>query len=112
MELDEILESVKSEKITTNEAKKLLRLFPGAPHFSMDDGSVKFSLAWLLDHVLSWKDVSHGAVGVFQKQPLVLVNYGNAYAHELHTFAQTMQKDVKNKIEIEIVPEITFIGEF
>jgi hypothetical protein len=52
-----------------------------------------------------------GHVGLYERQPLVLVNFGEATAHEVSVFADKIVHDVKEKFGLEIEREVQSIGE-
>ncbi len=83
--------------------------YPELPCFKASNGDVKVSLAWILDHILKWKGVRRGKVGTFSNQPLVIVNYGKENADEIKMFTNEIKKDVKKKINIKIISEVTVI---
>jgi UDP-N-acetylmuramate dehydrogenase len=92
------------------EYEALKVLYPGLPAFEREDRTVKVPLAWILDRK-GWKGYRRGNVGVFENQPLVLVNYGGASARELKQLSDNITADMK-KEKIDVIPEVTFIGEF
>ncbi|HRR04526.1 MAG TPA: UDP-N-acetylenolpyruvoylglucosamine reductase, partial [Bacteroidales bacterium] len=50
-----------------------------------------------------------GDVKVYDKQPLVIVNEGNATGAEIANFAQQIQEVVKNKYNVILEPEVNII---
>ena len=59
---------------------------------------------WLIDHA-GWKGYRTGRVGVYEKQALVLVNYGQGSARELMDLASKIQASVMEKYGVALVPE-------
>lgn len=102
----------KNPILSKTEAERLVGLFPDLPCFPTNDGGVKISLAWLLDHGLSWKGVRDDTVGVFENHSLVIVHFGEGTAENIKMFTSNIQKDVKEKTGISIEPEVSFVGEF
>ncbi|OGG48316.1 UDP-N-acetylenolpyruvoylglucosamine reductase [Candidatus Kaiserbacteria bacterium RIFCSPHIGHO2_01_FULL_51_33] len=100
----------KNPAVDSTTLAKLLKEFPDLPHFPLRGGGSKIALGALLER-LQWKGVRRGRVGVFEKQSLVLVNYGGSTAQEMREFAENIIRDVREKTGIEIVPEIVFIGD-
>lgn len=79
------------------------------PHYSVaQEGYVKLSAAWLIDQS-GLKGYRSGQVGVYDKQPLVLVNYGGASGADLVTLSRHVQKTVLNRFGIQLQPEVLFI---
>ena len=75
----------------------------------MSDGKVKLPLAWILDHICGLKGYRHGSVGVFNKQPLVIVNYGGATQREIIMFSNKIKDSVKKLTGVIIVPEVSIL---
>lgn len=85
--------------------------FPEIPSFPNVQGLIKLPLAWILDKACNFKGRKMGHVGLYEKQPLVLVNFGEATAHEVLVFADKVAADVKNRTGVEIEREVAMIGE-
>lgn len=96
-----------SEHILTDIRKSL----PEIPTFPNGRGLVKLPLAWILDKACNFKGRKMGHVGLYERQPLVLVNFGEATAHEVSVFADKVATDVKNRIGVLIEREVETIGE-
>lgn len=54
----------------------------------------------------------HGAAGIFHKHANIIVNLGGATAAEVRTLIDLAQSTVAKETGYELVPEISFIGEF
>lgn len=79
------------------------------PHYpTSQPDKVKLSAAWLIDQS-GLKGYRTGAVGVYDKQPLVLVNYGGATGQEVVALAEYVQGEVKRKFGIALHPEVRYI---
>ncbi len=92
--------------------KELQEEYPAMPGFVEGDGRVKVPLAWILDNVCvlkGWKSAS-GRVGLYEKQPLALVNFGGATAVEVTEVAEMVADAVKDKTGIEIEWEVQKLG--
>ena len=85
--------------------EELAALYPGMPHYTIDDSHEKIPAGWMIDQC-GWKGKSLGRAGVHDKQALVLVNRGGATGEEIVKLCETIQKDVKQKFGIEIHPEV------
>lgn len=72
------------------------------------EGKVKLSGAWLIDHA-GLKGCRIGDAEVWQKQPLVIANMGNATGKDVADLASHIVKTVKLKYGIELNPEVNYI---
>jgi len=91
----------------------LAEMFPDIPHFEASDsegeeGLVKLSAAWLIEHS-GWKGKTLGPAGVYEKQPLVLVNLGGASASDIIALCDAVIASVKETFGVELHPEVNFI---
>lgn len=76
------------------------------PHYDVEPGLVKIPAAWLIEHC-GWKGHIDGNAGVYEKQPLVLVNLtGLASPLEIIALEQKIIRSVKEKYGIELHPEV------
>lgn len=70
---------------------------------------VKLSAAWLIDQC-GLKGYQLGGARVWDKQPLVIVNYtGSATADDILSLSRFVQAEVKKKMGVEILPEVEII---
>ena len=77
------------------------------PHFDQE-GGVKIPAAWLIEQC-GWKGKTIGGAQCYAKQPLVLVNTGNATPQDVITLAQNICDSVHDKFGITISPEVNYI---
>jgi UDP-N-acetylmuramate dehydrogenase len=79
------------------------------PHYDLPDGTVKVPAAWLIEQC-GWKGKRSGGAAVYDKQPLVIVNYtGEAFPEEIIGLERRIIDSVKRKFEIELHPEVEHI---
>jgi len=100
----------KNPIITNAQFTKLKVLFPNLPGVIMGKNKVKVFLAWVLDKVCGLKGFSIGKVGLHEKQPLVVVNYGGATAEEIKSFTEKIAATVKEKTGLAIEREVEYVG--
>ncbi len=100
----------KNPVISDDKYMKLLKEFPGLPHYpSAESGFVKLPAAWLLD-ALGWKGKQRGAAAVHQDHALVLVNpEGKASGEDILLLAQAMSSSVLTHFGIALQPEVRII---
>lgn len=89
-------------------AGELLEQYPDMPHYLAPEGRVKLAAGWLIDRT-GLKGHREGAVGVHERQALVLVNYGGATGHEVIAFARKVQSAVHDKFGIAIDTEVNIL---
>ena len=89
-------------------AERLLAEYPDMPHYAAPEGRVKLAAGWLIDRA-GMKGSRKGAVGVHERQALVLVNHGGATGGEVIAFARTVQAKVREKFGIEIDTEVNIL---
>ena len=79
------------------------------PHYDLSDGMIKVPAAWLIEQC-GWKGKRSGGAAVYDKQPLVIVNYtGEAYPEEIIGLERRIIASVKDKFGIELHPEVEHI---
>jgi UDP-N-acetylmuramate dehydrogenase len=79
------------------------------PHYDLLDGTIKIPAAWMIEQC-GWKGRRSGGAAVYDKQPLVIVNYtGEAYPEEIIGLERRIISSVKDKFDIELHPEVEHI---
>lgn len=91
-------------------AEPLLDAFPDMPHYAVagDAESVKLAAGWLIDRA-GLKGYRSGAVGVHERQALVLVNYGGATGGEVIALAGYVCDRVMERFGVAISPEVNIL---
>lgn len=98
----------KNPIISDKELKKLLVDYPETPNFKVGEDRNKVPLAWILENVVNCKGLREGSVGVSEKQPLILINFGGSTRKEVEEFAKKISDEVYTKTKIKIFPEVLF----
>jgi UDP-N-acetylmuramate dehydrogenase len=98
----------KNPEISEEKFLKLKETYPDIPAYPTVPGKVKIAAGWLIEKC-GWKGKRIGETGSHVQQALVLVNYGNAMGKEIKALATEIQKSVKNKFGIDIVPEVNIV---
>lgn len=101
----------KNPIISNKEAVNLKEQYPKIDIFENGNNCKKISLAGLIDSI-GLKGIRNGDVGIFENQPLVFVNYGDASAKEVKNFSEKIAREIFNKTKIKIFPEVVFVGDF
>jgi UDP-N-acetylmuramate dehydrogenase len=73
-------------------------------HYVQPDGRLKLAAGWLIEQA-GWKGRDLGAVGMYEKQALVLVNRGSALGSEVMALAHAVQDAVRQRFAVELTPE-------
>lgn len=74
----------------------------------VDSTHTKVSAAWLIDHA-GMKGMRCGGAQVYDKQPLVIVNRGNATSRDVIDLAAKVREAVRKKFLIDLNPEVNYI---
>lgn len=97
----------KNPVITRDQYQDLRAAYPDLPGHEQTDGTVKVPLGWVLDHIVSVRGYRVGAVGTYEGQALVIVNYGSATASDVHAFAEMLAKKIFDATGIVVEWEVT-----
>ena len=88
--------------------EELAAQYPQMPHYTIDSESEKIPAGWMIEQC-GWKGKALGRAGVHDKQALVLVNLGGATGQEVVDLCETIRRDVHDKFDIDIHPEVNII---
>lgn len=100
----------KNPIITSARFKKLQARYPDLSGSELGRNKVKISLAWILDKICGLKGFSVGKIGLYENQPLVVVNYGDASSADVQSFAEKIAAAVKEKTGLVIEREVEYVG--
>ena len=81
---------------------------PEIPHYFLSDHKVKIPAAWLIDSC-GLKGKRDGPVGSYERQPLVIVNFGGATSRQIIDWAQYVKNTVWQKFEIPLEAEVNLL---
>jgi UDP-N-acetylmuramate dehydrogenase len=85
-------------------ADRLRASFPGLPVYAQIDGRAKLAAGWLIERA-GWKGRDSGAVGMYERQALILVNRGGATGRDVVDLMRAVQRDVRAMFGIDLAPE-------
>ena len=83
---------------------------PDAPRYPADDGKVKTSAAWLIEHAGFTKGYGGGAVKLSSKHTLALTNRGGAATADLLALAREVRDGVRQAFGVNLVNEPVLVG--
>ncbi len=87
---------------------QLQEKYPEIPFFRVGEERIKLPAAWLIDKA-GLKGSKIGGAAVYDKQPLVIVNLGNAKPQDIVTLAEFVRQKVFEKFGINLEREVNFV---
>ncbi len=97
----------KNPVVNAEKFEELRSKYPDIPSYSAPDG-VKIPAGWLIDRA-GFKGYREGAVGVHEKQALVLVNYGGGTAEEILGLATKIITTIEERYGVTISMEVNIL---
>ena len=94
--------------VSLEQANSLRQYYPKMPFYKVAVNEVKLSAAWLIEQS-NWKGKRIGDVGTYKRQPLVIVNYGDATGKDIINVANKIKKAVKNNFAINLEMEVNVV---
>lgn len=98
----------KNPVVSTHFYEKMKEEYPDMPGYPAGEGLTKLSAAWLIDHS-GMKGFRIGGAEVYKKQPLVIVNAGDATAADVRRLADEVILRVRSNFYVTLKPEVNFI---
>lgn len=98
----------KNPEIEPAHFDQLRQAFPNIVAYPGSDGKIKVPAGWLIEQC-GWKGIRRGGAGCYEKQALVLVNYGNASGADIWQLAQDIVDSVERRFAIRLQPEVNVI---
>jgi UDP-N-acetylmuramate dehydrogenase len=99
----------KNPVVSKEQGEALRTAFDGVPLIEVENG-YKVPAAWLIDNVAKMKGLKIGNLRTWDKQPLVLVNDGEASADDVDAFSKTITKAIFDKTGIQMEQEVNRVG--
>jgi UDP-N-acetylmuramate dehydrogenase len=97
----------KNPVVSREKFESLLKDYPDIPHYEQENG-YKIPAAYLIEQC-GWKGKSRGGAAVYDKQPLIIVNKGNATPDDIVSLASDIKDSVMEKYGIQISPEVNYL---
>jgi len=101
----------KNPEISIDQYNEFKKRFSNCPSYPLNNKKVKIPAAWLIQKG-GWKGKREGDVGVYPKQPLVLVNYWNATGKQIFDLSERIKNSVYNKFGIKLEREVTIVNSY
>jgi UDP-N-acetylmuramate dehydrogenase len=95
----------KNPVIGKSEFKKMQDTEKDIPYYEAGENKYKIPAGWLIEQC-GWKGYRKGDAGCYEKQALVLVNYGNATGKEIYNLSEEIKISVQEKFGIELEREV------
>jgi UDP-N-acetylmuramate dehydrogenase len=90
--------------VTQAKFETILSDYPNLIAYPVDNQRMKISAGWLIDQC-GWRGYRLGDAGVYEQNPLVLVNHGSATGKDILRLAHTIKTTVFKKFSIALEPE-------
>ncbi|MDM8004440.1 MAG: UDP-N-acetylmuramate dehydrogenase [Bacteroidota bacterium] len=97
----------KNPVVSETEYRRLLAAFPGLRAHRQGD-NYKIPAAWLIEQA-GWKGCRVGNTGSYEKQPLIIVNLGNASGKEILEFSEKICESVYSRSGISLEREVNVL---
>ena len=98
----------KNPSVSKTNFEKLKTDFPELIAYPISDDTYKLAAGWLIENC-GWKGVRKGNVGCYDKQSLVIVNYGQATGKEIYDFSEEIIQSVLTKFNIVLEREVNIL---
>jgi UDP-N-acetylmuramate dehydrogenase len=98
----------KNPSIDTEDYNRLKESFPSIAGYPAENNKIKIAAGWLIEQC-GWKGFRKGDAGCYEKQALVLVNYGNAKGSEILQLSNDIVHSVYEKFGIMLEREVNVI---
>jgi len=98
----------KNPEINEHELYELKRIKTDIQSYKINDDKFKIPAGWLIEQC-GWKGYRKGDAGCYEKQALVLVNYGNAKGKEIYDLSEKIKENVAQKFNINLEREVNII---
>ena len=98
----------KNPTVSLSKLKKIKAVYPNLPSFKIDSNNYKIPAAWLIEKS-GFKERGNKNVGVYENQPLVIINHGSATGKEILDFANEIKETIYNNFNIQLEEEVLII---
>lgn len=98
----------KNPEMDNDSFRLFINKHPDAVYFLQNDNSYKISAGWLIEKC-GYKGKRIGNVGAYEKQALIIANYGGATGIEILDYAEKIISDVKSNFGVDLKNEVNII---
>jgi UDP-N-acetylmuramate dehydrogenase len=98
----------KNPSVSKEKFKDLKDEFQNIVGYENSDSTIKLAAGWLIEQC-GWKGFRRGDAGCYEKQALVLVNYGTATGEEIYDLSEEILRSVRNKFGVDLEREVNII---
>jgi len=98
----------KNPSVPGEKFKDLKAEFQNIIGYENSDGTIKLAAGWLIEQC-GWKGFRKGDAGCYEKQALVLVNYGAATGREIFDLSEDIKQSVVQKFSVQLEREVNII---
>jgi UDP-N-acetylmuramate dehydrogenase len=95
----------KNPEVDSDFYNSLKQKYTSMPGFATATHHIKIPAAWLIEQC-NWKGYREGDAGCYIKQPLILVNYGNATGRQIFELSEKIIDSVYQKFQIVLEREV------
>ena len=98
----------KNPTVSHSKFESLKEKFPNIVGYDVHNGDVKLAAGWMIEQC-GWKGFRKGDAGCYDKQALVLVNYGKAVGNDIYNLSDDILHSVKDKFHVLLEREVNII---
>lgn len=98
----------KNPTIDNEQFFTLKNKFSNIVGFAQNNGKTKLAAGWLIEQC-GWKGYRNGDAGCYDKQALVLVNWGNATGKDIYNLSQQIIDSVQQKFGVTLEREVNIV---
>ena len=98
----------KNPEISNDQFLTLSSQFSTIVGYPLANGNVKLAAGWLIEQC-GWKGYRKDDAGCYDKQALVLVNYGKAKGNEIYALSESILQSVQQKFGVTLEREVNII---
>ncbi len=98
----------KNPVISTTQYEELKKQFPQIPGYPAGETNIKIAAGWLIEQC-GWKGYRKEDAGCYEKQALVLVNYGTASGKNIYDLSQSIIESVAQKFSVLLEREVNIM---